>query len=184
MRESRDRLAGLLWSETETAKAQSLRQTLHISGDNRRRGRTDLDDLLASVESGDPADRLMSEGRITNELLPGYDDIDPSFGAWLRVKRESIRQSLIQGLEDRHSDGLVSARCRKRTAWALLQLDRTNEVGCRGLMRAFMDTENAAGVLAVYGQLWSSLEKDYDIEPSAATQELAVAIKNGTYPTH
>jgi DNA-binding SARP family transcriptional activator len=114
---------------------------------------TDLDNFMAIVERGDPAERLMSEGRITDELLPGYDDIDPSFGAWLRVKRESIRQSLIQGLEDRHSDGLLSARCRKRTAWALFQLDRTNEVGCRGLMRAFMDTENAAGALAVYGEL-------------------------------
>jgi len=45
-------------------------------------------------------------------------------------------------------------------------------------MRACMELENAAAVLAAYGQLWRSLEKDYDIEPSVATRELAVAIAN------
>ena len=48
-------------------------------------------------------------------------------------------------------------------------------------MRACMELENAAAVLAAYGQLWRSLEKDYDIEPSVATRELAVAIKHGTH---
>jgi hypothetical protein len=46
---------------------------------------------MASVERGDPVERLMSEGRITDELLPGHDDIDPSFGAWLRVERASAK---------------------------------------------------------------------------------------------
>jgi len=101
MRESRDRIAGVLWSETETAKAlTSLRQTLHILrralhargltgvAVDKRYARldggefgTDLDDLVVSVERGDPADRLMSEGRITDELLLGYDDLDPAFWA-------------------------------------------------------------------------------------------------------
>jgi hypothetical protein len=36
---------------------------------------TDLDNFMASGERGDPAERLMSEGRITDELLPGYDDM-------------------------------------------------------------------------------------------------------------
>jgi DNA-binding SARP family transcriptional activator len=204
MRESRDRLAGLLWSETDNDKARtSLRQTLHVVRKalhewgltgvvvdihyvrlDRSEFATDLDDLAASVERGEPAHRLMSEARITDSLLPGYDDIDPAFGAWLRLKRESIRQRLMQELEDQLSEGRTSARCRKRTACALLQLDPTNEVACRGLMRAFMEAENVAGALAAYGQLWSCLEKDYDIEPSAATQELAVTIKNGTYATH
>jgi DNA-binding SARP family transcriptional activator len=136
---------------------------------------TDLDNIMASVERGDPAERLMSEGRITDELLPGHDDIDPSFGAWLRVKRESIRQSLIQGLEDRLSDGLVSARLQK--ANRMDPPSSAHEVGCR-------HGKCCRRALAVYGQLWSTLEKDYDIEPSVATQELAVAIKNGPYPAH
>ena len=118
MRESRDRLAGLLWSETDNDKARtSLRQTLHVVRKalnewgltgvvvdihyvklDRSEFATDLDDLAASVERGDPAGRLMSEARITDSLLPGYDDIDPAFGAWLRLKRESIRQRLMQEL--------------------------------------------------------------------------------------
>jgi DNA-binding SARP family transcriptional activator len=204
MRESRDRLAGLLWSETENAKARSsLRQTLHIvrkafhkeglAGalmDNpyvrldSSAFATDLDNAAESIERGEPADFLMSEVRITDTLLPGYDDIDPSYGSWLRVKRESVRQRLIRGLEERLSDKLASPKAMKRVACALFQLDPTNEVACRELMRAFMNSGNVAGALAAYGQLWSCLEEDYDIEPSAATQELAVAIKSGTYPTY
>jgi len=44
-------------------------------------------------------------------------------------------------------------------------------------MHACMESENAAAALAASGQLWTFLERDYEIEPSAATQELAIAIK-------
>ena len=204
MKESRDRLAGLLWSEADNTKARtSLRQTLRIvrkafymaglTGalmDNLYPGldcsafATDLNDAVESIERGEPADFLMSEARITDVLLHGYDDIDPLFGCWLRVKRESVRQRLIRGLEDRLSDKSISAKARKRLACALFQLDPTHEVACRELMSAFMDSGNAAGALAAYGQLWTCLEEDYDIEPSPATQALAVAIKSGNYRTY
>jgi DNA-binding SARP family transcriptional activator len=204
MKESRDRLAGLLWSETDNTKARtSLRQTLRIIRKAFCRAgltgalmdnvclaldcsafATDLDDAAESIGRGEPADFLMSEARITDVLLHGYDDIDPSFGCWLRVKRESVRQRLIRGLEDRLSDKSISPKASKRLAFALFQLDPTNEVACRELMSAFMDSGNAAGALAAYGQLWTCLEEDYDIEPSPATQALAVAIKSGNYRTY
>ncbi len=203
MRVSRDRLAGLLWSESEDAKARSsLRQTLHIVrkafDTESLRGAlsdgpyvrldgsaltTDLDEATESIERGEPADFLMGEARMTDALLHGYDDLDPSFGCWLRVKRESVRQRLIRSLEDRLAETPISPRVRRHVASVLVRLDPTNEVACRELMRAFMDLGNAAGALAAYAGLWRSLEEDYDIEPSLATQELAVAIKRGTYQT-
>ncbi len=48
-------------------------------------------------------------------------------------------------------------------------------------MRSCIAAGNTGGALSVYKQLWTCLEQEYDVEPSAATQELVVAIRNGTY---
>ena len=69
----------------------------------------------------------------------------------------------------------------KRIAHALFQIDPTHEIACQHLMRTYVASGNTGGALAVYKQLWTCLEQEYDIEPSAATQELVVAIRNGTY---
>jgi hypothetical protein len=35
--------------------------------------------------------------------------------------------------------------------------------------------------MLTYKRLWNNLEEEYDVEPSASTQELVVAIKLGNY---
>jgi DNA-binding SARP family transcriptional activator len=201
MKETRDRLVGLLWSETEDAKARtSLRQLLHglretfdkegVAGLSTDKFHvsldgsvfaTDLDHALASVDRGDPADYLINETCITESLLRGYDDVDPSFGSWLTIKRESVRQLLVRRLEAQLSDTTHQTEATKRIARALLQIEPTNEIACQKLMLACITSGNAGGALAAYKQLWDRLEQDYDIEPSMATQELVVAIKSGHY---
>ena len=199
MKESRDRLAGLFWSESEDAKARaSLRQLLHylretfeaaglegLSADKSHVCldgsifKSDLDDALASLDQGRPADILMNEVNITDSLLRGYDDIDPSFGCWMTIKRESVRQILIRRLEAQLSDASHPPEAVKRIARALFQIDPTHEIACQKLMQVCIASGNAGGALAAYKQLWDCLEEEYDIEPSAATQELVVAIKSG-----
>jgi DNA-binding SARP family transcriptional activator len=201
MRETRDRLVGLLWSETEDGKARaSLRQLLHglrdtldkegvsgLSADNLHVSLdgafvvTDLDCALASIDRGDPADFFIREPQIAGEFLRGYDDIDPSFGNWLTTKRETIHRLLIQRLETQMSDCAHDVEATKRIAHALFQIDPTHEIACQQLMRTCVASGNTSGALAVYKQLWTCLEQEYDIEPSAATQELVVAIRSGTY---
>jgi DNA-binding SARP family transcriptional activator len=201
MKETRDRLVGLLWSETEDAKARaSLRQLLHVLRDtfdaaglvglSTDRDQvsldpsavvTDLDDLIASVDRGEPADCLSDEAGITDSLLRGYDDVDPSFGSWLTVKREGIRRMLIRRLEAQLTEITHRPEVTKRIARALFQIDPTHEIACQELMRACVASGNAGSALAAYKQLWECLEQEYDIEPSMATQELVVAIKSGTY---
>jgi DNA-binding SARP family transcriptional activator len=201
MRETRDRLVGLLWSETEDGKARaSLRQLLHslrdaldkegvaaLSTDNfyvsldGARFVTDLDCALASIDRGDPAECLIGEPLGADAFLRGYDDIDPSFGSWLTTKRENVRRLLIQRLEARLSETAHDAEATKRIAHALFQIDPTHEIACQHLMRSCVASGNTSGALAVYKQLWTCLEQEYDIEPSAATQELVVAIRSGTY---
>ena len=201
MKETRDRLVGLLWSETEDAKGRaSLRQLLHVLRDAfDKEGlvglsadkvhvsldgsvfATDLDDALASVDRGDPIDPLVNETCITDSFLRGYDDVDPCFGSWLTIKRESVRQLLIRRLEAQLSGAPHQTQATKRIARALFQIDPTHEIACQKLMRACVASGNAAGALAAYKQLWECLEQEHDIEPSTATQELVVAIKSGTY---
>jgi DNA-binding SARP family transcriptional activator len=199
MRETRDRLVGLLWSETPNAAARgSLRQLLHLI----RRAfnalgvqalaankfhvsldemavTTDLDDAFESVDRGHPADCLLDAAHITDSLLRGHDDLDRSFASWLRIKRESVRQLLIHKLEARLCD-TEQPEATKRIARALSQLDPTHEVACQKMMRACIACGNTAAAMAAYKRLWQCLEEEYDIEPSTATQELVVAIKRGT----
>jgi DNA-binding SARP family transcriptional activator len=201
MRETRDRLVGLLWSETEDGKARaSLRQLLYglrdaldkagvaaLSTDNFHVSLdaslfvTDLDCVLASIDRGDPAKCLVTEPLVTDAFLRGYDDVDPSFGSWLTTKRENVRRLLIQRLEARLSESAHDAEATKRIAQALFQIDPTHEIACQHLMRTCVASGNTSGALAVYKQLWTCLEQEYDIEPSAATQELVVAIRSRTY---
>jgi DNA-binding SARP family transcriptional activator len=201
MKDTRDRLVGLFWSETENAKARaSLRQLLlvvrevldkdglvglvsdkfHVSLDASVFA-TDLDHALASIERGDPVDSLLYETRITDSFLRGYDDIDPSFGSWLTIKRETICQAIVGRLEAQLADTAHQTEAAKRIARALLQIDPTHEIACQALMHAYIALGNIGGALAAYKQLWECLEREYDIEPSTATQELVVAIKSGKY---
>jgi DNA-binding SARP family transcriptional activator len=202
MTETRDRLVGLLWSEAEDAKARaSLRQLLHTLRDvfdkvglvglstdkthvslDESSFATDLDWALASIDRGDPADSLVTEACITDSFLRGYDDIDPAFGSWLAIKRESVRQLLIGRLEAQLCNASLQVEAIKRVARALIQIDPTHEIACQKLMRACVASGNTAAALAAYRKLWECLEREHDIEPSMATQELVVAIKSGNSP--
>jgi len=141
--------------------------------------RTDLDDFLESVDRGYPADIQFSLEDINASFLRGYDDIDPSFGSWMAVKRENVRRTLIQRLETQLAEAPHRPDVTKRLARALFQIDPTHEIACQKLMKAYIDLGSTGSALAVYKQLWEHLEEEYDIEPSSATQELAVAIKSG-----
>lgn len=200
MKETRDRLVGLLWSEFDDTKARaSLRQLVYalretfddqgltgLTADKRHVSldpsifTTDLDYAFASIDRGDPLDCLVNEMRISETILAGHDDVDPSFACWLQTKRECVRQRLIRGLEAQLLAAKGPIQQTKRVARALFQVDPTNEAACRALMRAHVDCGDTAGALAAYKQLWDHLEDDHDMEPSAATQELVVAIKTGT----
>lgn len=201
LKETRERLIGMLWSETEDFKARaSLRQLLHVTRDALETAGysgfasdrflvrldpegfvTDVISALESVDGGEPQELLLNQTRVTDTLLAGFDDVDPLFESWLRVQRENLRQRFIRNLETKLGNPAQTQRQVKRIAQALLQMDPTHEAACRHLMRICADTGDIAGALSAYKQLWDLLEQDYDMEPSAATQELVAAIKSGEY---
>ena len=94
--ETRERLVGLLWSETEEAKARaSLRQTLyeireafqavgfdkfdadkHATRIDRDMVDVDLWDVMASARRGEPHPILLDRDRVTDSLLRELEGVD------------------------------------------------------------------------------------------------------------
>ncbi len=118
--ESRERLAGLLWGDSTEEKARaSLRQAISrfretmperdatlIEADRLDVQMSLIDvavdhlDVLRGLEAGRIDDRLLSETRLPDTFLSGYEDIDEGFTNWLRVFRQSLHDALARKLEN------------------------------------------------------------------------------------
>jgi hypothetical protein len=99
IRETRERLIGLLWSETEPAKARaSLRQLLYCLREvfeqeglhgvlidkllvnlDQAMFTTDLEFACKTIEDGRPVELAINELCITDAILAGYDDVAHPF---------------------------------------------------------------------------------------------------------
>lgn len=200
LRESRERLGGLLWSESTEEKARmSLRQTLHQLRESLeaagfsglRLGHEDVSlagaDLAVDVWSvmeeaaaGKVAALLLDRKRLPETVLSGLEDIDPSFRVWLLVQRQALQERLERQLESA-LDSAAHVAALKPLAQALLNLDPTHEVACRRLMQAYAEGGDVASALRIYKGLWDLLDEEYGTEPSEQTMDLVVRIKNGEF---
>jgi DNA-binding SARP family transcriptional activator/TolB-like protein len=199
--EPREKLAGLFWSEFSEHNARAtLRQAIHefrealqvvgcsavVSGRmtvGLKAGSfgVDLDEILNAVALHEAPEALLHQERLAEALLAGYDDLDPSFHVWLMARRQALHDRLIRGLEDGYRDSGVDARQRRRMARATLLLDPTHEEACRIVMRCAAEAGEIGVAIRAYDELYRLLGEDYDMEPSAATQELIAEIKQGKY---
>jgi DNA-binding SARP family transcriptional activator/TolB-like protein len=199
--ETRERLVGLLWSETEEGKARaSLRQTLyeireafqavgfdkfdadkHVIRIDRDALEVDLWEVMGSAKRGEPHAILLERDRATESLLSELESVDPSFRNWLLAKRQSLHDRLVAHLEDvlRGQVDAASSRNEEQVARALTKLDPTHEEAARALIRARVAARDVVGALNIYRTLWNLLEEEYDVEPSKETQELIAAVKLG-----
>ena len=199
--ETRERLVGLLWSETEEAKARaSLRQTLyeireafqavgfdkfdadkHVTRIDRDALEVDLWDVMGGAKRGEPHAILLDRDRVTEGLLNELESVDPAFRSWLLAKRQSLHDRLVAHLEDAlaRSDQRGRIRSEEQVARALMKLDPTHEEAARALIRARVAAGDMGGALGIYKALWKLLEDEYDVEPSKETQELIAAVKLG-----
>jgi DNA-binding SARP family transcriptional activator/TolB-like protein len=195
--ETRERLGGLLWSESGEPQARaSLRQIVHELREalgkagfdglhagrlclelDRDRVHLDLGEVIAAAESGGVHSRLLETPRLAETLLKDYDDLDPSFRAWLLARRQAVHQRLLRSFELRLR--AAAGADREPPATALLRLDPTHEEACRALMRGRAEAGDVAAALYAYRLLWTVLDEEYGMEPSAATQRLVAEIKQG-----
>jgi DNA-binding SARP family transcriptional activator/TolB-like protein len=199
-RESRERTAGLLWSEYEEEKARaSLRQTIadlrravathgstFFSADrltiNVDLGQLHVDCLaiLRDLEAGNIPAVLLSEKRLPDSFLAGLDDIDPAFRAWLLVQRQILQERFLRELEDRLPT-TSDPRVVKRIGTAIVNLDPTHEVGCRAVIEACARLGDMGGALRAYRELWDLLDQEFGMEPSQETLDLIFRVKGGEF---
>jgi DNA-binding SARP family transcriptional activator len=199
--ETRERLVGLLWSESAEAQARAvLRQVtrelreifsdagsdgLHVSsyqiGFVREAINVDVWTVLDAAEAAEVHPLLLERPHLADDLLAGLEDLDPAFRAWVLAKRHTLNDRLLRALENALAKQSHDPGDEGRVAEAILNLDPTHEEACRRLMRAHASAGNTARALSSYRSLWDLLDKDYDMEPSPATQQLVAEIKMGAF---
>ncbi|UCI21368.1 trifolitoxin synthesis, TfuA [Mesorhizobium sp. B2-1-8] len=195
--ETRERICGLLWSESDEARARaSLRQTVVdlkaclaevegvFFGDRlnvtlkQSHVTVDVSEIRRDLKAGRIPPVLLERQRVAESFLNGLDDIDPSFRNWVLVQRQCLQDEFISCLEAM-AKAAADWPALKRAGQALHNLDPTNEVGCRAIMEASARMGDQATALRAYNGLWDLLETEFDSEPSAATQALVSDIKLG-----
>jgi DNA-binding SARP family transcriptional activator len=201
MLETRERLVGLLWSESGEAQARAvlrqvireLREILASAGCNGFRinqhdlgfeqGAVEVDvwAVVHSAEASDVHPLLLERPRLTDDLLAGLEDLDPSFRVWVLAKRQTLFDRLLRALEKGLTQEARDPVKEGNLAEAIINLDPTHEEACRRLMRAHASVGRTAHALRVYKTLWDVLDEDYGMEPSAATQKLVAEIKMGVH---
>jgi DNA-binding SARP family transcriptional activator/TolB-like protein len=197
--ESRERLVGLLWSRSDEEKARaSLRQVVRelrsmleeagydgfvaerlMIGIDVGRIEVDIESVIQLAEGGRVHPLLLDTPQLDGRLLEGMDDLDPSFRVWVLAKRQTIHERLMRNLDEGLTSARVPADAKKRIAAAIVNLDPTHEYACRYLMRAHAEEGDVGAALRIYKALWDLLDRDYAMEPSAATEELVANIKLG-----
>lgn len=197
--ETRERLVGLFWSESEEHKARaSLRQTLRelrqalfevgYRGLQTEKLAIELDpegldvDLWSVIHAAEQRQAhplVLNMPRVAECLLAGFEDIDPEFRVWLLAKRQTFQDRLIRGLEGGLLGSEIDAKRKKLLAEAIINLEPTHEEACRCLMQVCAEEGDISGALRAYKALWDLLDEEYGMEPSAKTQQLVAEIKQG-----
>ncbi|MCR9255330.1 MAG: hypothetical protein NXI16_04465 [Alphaproteobacteria bacterium] len=199
--ETRERLAGLLWSgfPEEQARA-SLRQCLrylqtaltqagfnglwrdrtHI-GLEQRNLDTDVRKTLSQIRNGCVEDGMVTGDAMPETIFYGFESVDPAFAAWLAVTRQSWHDIFISELESVLAAANTPPREAHAAATSIIQLDPTHEKARRLLMRQAAENGNVGAALKHYQILWDILDREYDLEPDIETQELVAAIKLGHF---
>jgi DNA-binding SARP family transcriptional activator len=168
--ESRERLVGLLWSESTEERARaSLRQTLHEIRNalnssafdgfrtdrltvalDRTQIRVDVVDVLNDAARGRAHPRLLERQNPVDDILGEVETADPVFQTWVLAKRQTIHDQIIRQLENalRAQAGITPEA--RELATAINNLDQTHEEACRVLIRAFVADGEIGRALRIY----------------------------------
>lgn len=202
--QSRDHLAGLLWSDRGNTQARdSLKHAIaHI-----KQSLSAHDHLVISADR--TTVRLVPEGLGIDSMhfeisaaaatlegdlaaldlwcgpfLEGLSIADAAFQEWLAVERARF-QAIAETIGRRHLARAVSSGDPLQTAAAasrLLQIDPHSEEGCRQLMKALAAQGEMARAVSVFLRFKDVLQRDLDVEPTRETQSLLAAIRMARRP--
>jgi DNA-binding SARP family transcriptional activator len=197
--ETRERLAGLLWSERQEHQARaSLRQCLKQlrsvfdeagfcgfesdrSGVYLTRSELQIDilEIEFALQNGLVTNDLISLISKTDRVLYGFENLDQSFATWLHVVRENWRDRFTRILQNAMDS--TSGDESTKAAQALVGLDPTHETANRHVIRGLAKAGNVPGALKQYRALWELLDEEFDMEPATETQLLIAEVKSGEF---
>lgn len=195
----RELLSGILWSETDDARARaSLRQCLtELRADplvgeslivdrqsvslDRTKIAVDVQELLdAALRRDVRVLQAIPEG-FADQILYGFEDVGPAFAEWLGETRRRLRAQVLEAIEKVLSDRSIDAGTRIKLARLILRIEPLHENACRFAMLALAEAGDIGQALSLYGEFYQRLDDELGMEPSAATQEVAVEIKQGRF---
>ena len=197
---TRERVAGLLWSETNEQHARgSLRQVLSDIRDALSAagcqalitGRTDIvlapdaieldvAAVLRDINAG-RVPELLLRSHLADAAFTGYEDLSPLFQEWVRASRTQIQERLLRGLTENYRNPSLPRRRRRLMAEAALNIDPTHEEACRMVMQLAAEDGELGLALRAYANLYTILSDELDMEPSAPTLALVAEIKQGHF---
>jgi len=196
---SREKLAGLLWSDRGDQQARDslkhsltrLRQRLQAATPppivaDRQSVRLDAAGVTIDVAT---FERLLNDGTpealeqaaalYRGDLLDGIGLRDPAFEDWLLVERQRLRHRAEEALTNLLTQSLA-AGARDRAAAAarrLLSLDPLREAACRALMQIHAERGETAQALKVYATLRDRLHRELGVKPEPETVKLYESIR-------
>jgi DNA-binding SARP family transcriptional activator len=127
-------------------------------------------------------ERRLHEGRVQAALeLSGKELLTGLESEWVYARRDALRQLLVESLgfaagEAEAAGDLEAALLLTRR---LVALDPLDEEPQRELIRRLARADESAAALAAYDKLAQRLRERYGTIPSAATRELAAAVRDG-----
>lgn len=199
--ETRERLAGLLWSDRSEEQARAslrqcvkqLREALDAAGlqgfSADRQSLTLTKDRIEVdlIGVAEQIDARVLDGALTNEIMPpvrilyGYENLDEAFAAWLHVVREQWTLRLTNSLQTTFRSENAENRQRRLAAESILKIDKSHEEAQRFLISSYAKEGNVTAALRQYNQLWDLLDHEFDMEPAEETQQLIAEIKAGHF---
>jgi DNA-binding SARP family transcriptional activator len=198
-RHSRDKLAGLLWSDRGDKQARdSLKSAISRLKDafgslqpppivsERECVSLDREKVVVDVAA---FERLIGEGTpesiaqaITvyrGDLLDGLDVRDPAFEEWLLLERQRLRvlaRDALGVLLDRHL-AIGAHDSAASVAHRLLALDPLREAAHRALMQIYAEQGQTALALKQYQFCRDTLQRELGVKPEPETDKLYRSIQ-------
>lgn len=185
-RESRARLATVLWSESDEEHARaSLRQCIKeirnlpvgdagavfqadkmdIAIDLSRIDR-DIDLLAADIRARNPANAARWLEAPEPALLQGLDECDPLFYKWLQIRRSNWSEATVNELLGLVDEEDITSADEAIIAKSILKLDPFSERAAEIQMIALFETGGLQPAIAYFETYRGHLADEYEIEPS------------------
>lgn len=199
---SRARLADMLWSGSNEEKSRgSLRNILYLLRDTPLKPGVLLIDsdrekvfanfdyppnevvvALNALDGGEVGPlRALSLVDADLRFATNLFGLDEEFDTFLRTHRDRTLAGMADALRGRLRDDTPPEAARI-LAQKLRELIPHDETATRHLMLLDIAAGNSAAALEHYNRLWAVLEDEFDVEPSEATQALAVRVKSQGAP--